>query len=156
MLFRSDIDIDFEDVRREDMINYVREKYGLYNVAPITTYGTLQARQVIRDVSKYIIVEDKLVDTFISNINSKLSLKENFQNPIIKKMLKENGVLQRIYKVAMKLEGLKRHMSVHAAGVVISSVSLKEVMPVVKNVNGINTGLTMNYLEELGFLKMDF
>ena len=151
-----DIDIDFEDVRREDMIKYVREKYGLYNVAPITTYGTLQARQVIRDVSKYIIVEDKLVDTFVSNINSKLSLKENFQNPIINKMLKENGVLQRIYKVAMKLEGLKRHMSVHAAGVVISSVSLKNVMPIVKTANGINTGLTMNYLEELGFLKMDF
>ena len=71
-------------------------------------------------------------------------------------MLKENGVLQRIYKEAMKLEGLKRHMSVHAAGVVISSVSLKDVMPVVKTTSGINTGLTMNYLEELGFLKMDF
>ena len=151
-----DIDIDFEDVRREDMIKYVREKYGLYNVAPITTYGTLQARQVIRDVSKYIIVDDKLIDNFVSNINSKLNLKENVQNPLIKKMLKENGVLQRIYKVAMKLEGLKRHMSVHAAGVVISSVSLKDVMPIVKTTNGINTGLTMNYLEELGFLKMDF
>lgn len=151
-----DIDIDFEDIRREDMISYVRGKYGLYNVAPITTYGTLQARQVIRDVSKYIIVDDRLIDTFVSNINSKLSLKENLQNQVINKMLKENGVLQRIYKVAMKLEGLKRHMSVHAAGVVISSVSLKDVMPVVKTTSGINTGLTMNYLEELGFLKMDF
>ena len=151
-----DIDIDFEDVRREDMIKYVREKYGLYNVAPITTYGTLQARQVIRDVSKYIIVDDKLVDTFVSNINSKLGLRENLQNPLINKMLKENGVLQRIYQVAMKLEGLKRHMSVHAAGVVISSVSLEQVMPIIKTSNGINTGLTMNYLEELGFLKMDF
>lgn len=151
-----DIDIDFEDIRREDMISYVRGKYGLYNVAPITTYGTLQARQVIRDVSKYIIVDDKLIDTFVNNINSKLSLKENLQNSVINKMLKENGVLQRIYKVAMKLEGLKRHMSVHAAGVVISSVSLKDVMPVVKTTSGINTGLTMNYLEELGFLKMDF
>ena len=151
-----DIDMDFEDIRREDMIKYVRSRYGTFNVAPITTYGTLQARQVLRDVSGLVIVDGKLIDEFISNIDSKMSLKDNLSKAIVSKMLKENGVLKKIYKIAMKLEGLKRHMSVHAAGVVISSVSLDKVMPVVKTSEGINTGLTMNYLEELGFLKMDF
>ena len=151
-----DIDMDFEDIRREDMIKYVRSRYGTFNVAPITTYGTLQARQVLRDVSSLVIVDGKLIDEFISNIDSKMSLKDNLSKAIVSKMLKENGVLKKIYKIAMKLEGLKRHMSVHAAGVVISSVSLDKVMPVVKTSEGINTGLTMNYLEELGFLKMDF
>ena len=151
-----DIYMDFEDIRREDMIKYVRSRYGTFNVAPITTYGTLQARQVLRDVSSLVIVDGKLIDEFISNIDSKMSLKDNLSKAIVSKMLKENGVLKKIYKIAMKLEGLKRHMSVHAAGVVISSVSLDKVMPVVKTSEGINTGLTMNYLEELGFLKMDF
>ena len=151
-----DIDIDFEDIRREDMISYVRGRYGTYNVAPITTYGTLQARQVLRDVSKLVIVDDKLIDTFIGNIDSKLTLRENLEKPVIKKMLKEEEILTKIVKVALRLEGLKRHMSVHAAGVVISSVSLNKVMPVVKTNEGINTGFSMNYLEELGFLKMDF
>lgn len=151
-----DIDIDFEDIRREDMISYVRGRYGIYNVAPITTYGTLQSRQVLRDVSKLVIVDDKLIDTFVGNIDSKLTLRENLEKPVIKKMLKEEEILTKIVKVALRLEGLKRHMSVHAAGVVISSVSLDKVMPVVKTNEGINTGFSMNYLEELGFLKMDF
>lgn len=151
-----DIDIDFEDIRREDMISYVRGRYGIYNVAPITTYGTLQSRQVLRDVSKLVIVDDKLIDTFVNNIDSKLTLRENLEKPVIKKMLKEEEILTKIVKVALRLEGLKRHMSVHAAGVVISSVSLDKVMPVVKTNEGINTGFSMNYLEELGFLKMDF
>lgn len=151
-----DIDIDFEDVKREEMINYVKERYGKNNVAPIMTYGTLQARQVIRDVAKFTGVLPDDVDSFAKEIDSKQDLKSNLNNPVIKIKLKSNNALATTYKIAMKLEGLKRHTSTHAAGVVISSVELASKMPVIKTSTGLNTGLTMSYLEELGFLKMDF
>ena len=149
-----DIDIDFEDVKREDMINYVREKYGEKKVAPIMTFGTLSSRQVLKDVAKSMDIND--IDGLSKRIDSKLSLKDNLKNNDIIKYLNLHSELKDVYNNAIKLEGLKRHISTHAAGVVICKEDLDDVIPICINDNNLLTGLTMNYLEELGLLKMDF
>jgi len=151
-----DIDIDFEDTKREEMISYVRNKYGINYVAPILTYGTLQAKQVIRDIARVIAVAPAEIDKLSKLINPNLNLKDNLANSSIKNILSSSSSLKKVYEISLKLEGLKRHTSTHAAGVVISSVPLITSMPLVKVENGYNTGLVTDYLEELGFLKMDF
>ena len=151
-----DIDVDFEDVKREEVVDYVRKKYGPLKVAPIMTYGTLASKQVLKDVSKALNGNQFLIESFTKNIDSKITLKDNLKNKKIIEMLKSSNELKNIYKIAMKLEGLKRHTSTHAAGVVIYSVNLDDVIPILYNGDVINTGITGSYLEELGFLKMDF
>lgn len=151
-----DIDIDFEYTKRGQVIDYVREKYGQLNVAPIMTFGTLGAKQVIRDVGKVLNISSPLIDKFVKYIDSKLSLKNNLDNIKIKEFLNNYKELQKLYKDALKLEGLKRHISTHAAGVVISSVKLDNIIPIINNGDSILTGITMEYLEDLGLLKMDF
>ena len=150
-----DIDIDFEDTRRGEVIDYVREKYGQRNVALIVAYGTLGSRQVVRDVSKSLGIDAKLVDGLCKKIDAKKSLRENSKSEELVSFIKENE-LQNVYKISMKFEGLKRHTTIHAAGVVISSVPLLSVVPTYKTNDGILTGFTMEYLEKLGLLKMDF
>ncbi len=151
-----DIDIDFEDSKRNDIVNYVRNKYGYDKVAPILTYGTLASRQVLKDVAKVLSVESSEIDKLTKLIDSKLSLKENLNNNKILSLLKYNSDLSNVYKISMHLENLKRHTSIHAAGVVISSTQLDDIIPVIDNKDTLITGVTMNYLEELGLLKMDF
>ena len=151
-----DIDIDFEDVRRNDIVNYVRNRYGNNRVAPIMTYGTLAARQVLKDIAKALDVNRPIVDNLIKHIDSKISLEENLTNKTIKSLLSNSAILQNIIDIGLHLENLKRHTSTHAAGVVISSEELDNIIPVIYNGDVINTGVTMNYLEELGLLKMDF
>ena len=150
-----DIDIDFEDIKREEMIHYVKEKYGEYNVAPIMTFGTLGARQVLKDVAKSLKL-DANIDNLNKLIDPKISLKDNLNNSEVKKYLNFHNELKEVYHNALKLEGLKRHISTHAAGVVICQERLDDIIPVCVNDNTLLTGLTMNYLEELGLLKMDF
>lgn len=151
-----DIDIDFEYTKRGLVIDYVRERYGNRNVAPIMTFGTLGAKQAIRDVGRVLDISLELIDKFVRPIDAKLSLAENEKNTIIKEYLNHYSELKKLYEVAKKLEGLKRHISTHAAGVVISSVPLDEVIPIINNGDSIMTGITMEYLEDLGLLKMDF
>ncbi len=151
-----DIDIDFEDTRRDEVISYVKNKYGSSYVAPIITYGTLTAKQVIRDVSRVMNIDLNLVEKLTRLIDAKLSLKENAKNKLIIDLVNNYSNLKSVYKNALKLEGLKRHISTHAAGIVISSCELDDVIPVYKNHDGIMTGFTMEYLEDLGLLKMDF
>lgn len=151
-----DIDIDFEYTKRSQVIDYVRERYGYNRVAPIMTFGTLGSKQVIRDVARVLNIEIAMIDKFSALINAKESLKENLEHENVKAFLHNYGNLQEMYKVAMRLEGLKRHISTHAAGVVISSVDLDEVIPISKSGDNIMTGVTMEYLEDLGLLKMDF
>lgn len=150
-----DIDIDFEYIKRGRVIDYVRDKYGFMNVAPIMTFGTLGSKQVIRDVGRVMDTPLNIIDKLSSLLDAKVSLKENYKNSQVKEFVEKEELLD-IYKVAIRLEGFKRHISTHAAGVVISSVSLDEVIPIIKSNDGIITGVTMEYLEELGLLKMDF
>lgn len=151
-----DIDIDFEYTKRDQVINYVKERYGKNNVANIMTFGTLGARQVIRDVGKCLSINNGLIDRLSNLLDPKLTLKENLENKLVKEYVMSNSDLQNLYKVSYKLEGLKRHISTHAAGVVISSVALDEVIPICLNGDELLTGVTMEYLEDLGLLKMDF
>ncbi len=151
-----DIDIDFEYTKRYMVIDYVKERYGSSKVAPIMTFGTLGSKQVIRDIARVLEFDTNLINKFANNIDAKESLKDNMQKEVIKKYFVNYPELKKLYKIALKLEGLKRHISTHAAGVVIASVPLDSVIPVCISNESLLTGLTMEYLEELGLLKMDF
>ena len=151
-----DIDIDFEYTKRDQVINYVKERYGVNNVANIMTFGTLGARQVVRDVGKALNVDTNLIDRLSNLLDPKMSLKDNLSNKFVNEYVTSNKDIKKVYQVSFKLEGLKRHISTHAAGVVISSVCLDDVIPVCNNSGELLTGVTMEYLEDLGLLKMDF
>ena len=152
-----DIDIDFEHDKREEVINYCINKYGSKKVAPIITFGTLGAKQAIRDVAKAMDIELGLVDNLCKIIDSKKNLKENYNdNNKIKELLTRKDELKKCYQIAIKFEGLKRHTSIHAAGVIMSSVDLDEVIPLDKSHEFYVSGYDMTYLEEIGLLKMDF
>lgn len=151
-----DIDIDFEYTRREEVVNYCISKYGSKRVAPIITFGTLGAKQSIRDVGRCLNIPGKTIDRLCSYINSDISLKDNYSNPNVKKLLSTDKSLVKLYNVASRLEGIKRHTSIHAAGIVMSSVDLDEVIPLDSNHDFYTTGYSMEFLEELGLLKMDF
>lgn len=150
-----DIDIDFDATKRYKVIDYVVSKYGRDKVSNIMTYGTLASKQVLRDVSKCLEVDNKIIDRLSNFIEAKKSLKDNL-NDNVKKMLEQYSNLKNAYYVAMKLEGVKRQIGTHAAGIVISSEKLTNIIPIIKNDNSYLTGYTMEYLEELGLLKMDF
>ena len=152
-----DIDIDFEHEKREDVINYCINKYGSKRVAPIITFGTLGAKQALRDVAKSMDIEVGLVDNLCKLIDSRLSLKDNYNNNFkIKELLSRKDSLKECYKIAIKFEGLKRHTSIHAAGIIMSDIDLDEVIPLDKSHEFYTSGYDMTYLEEIGLLKMDF
>ena len=148
-----DIDIDFEYTKRDEVLKYCINKYGIKKVAPIITFGTLGSKQVIRDVGKCLNMDNKLVDFVAKKIDSKLSLYDNLEK--VKQFLNTNE-LKKLYKISLKLEGLKRHTSIHAAGVVISKYDLDEIIPLSYHDNYYITGYSMEYLETIGLLKMDF
>ncbi len=150
-----DIDIDFEYTRRGEVIDYCVKKYGLKRVAPIITFGTLGSKQIIRDLGRVMNLD---VEYLIKYINSTLLLIENYNtNEKLKNFLKVNNELKVLYKIAMRLEGLKRHTSIHAAGVVMASIDLDDIIPLERNHEEFYiTGYSMEHLEKLGLLKMDF
>ena len=151
-----DIDVDFEDLKRDQVINYCTEKYGIKKVAPIITFGTLGPRQVLKDVGKTIEIEPKKLDLLSKIIDPKISLIENYKQKKVKDYIQINPELKKVYKIALKFEGLKRHSSVHAAGIVMSNDNLDEVIPLDSHGDFYTTGYDMTYLEEIGLLKMDF
>ena len=155
-----DIDVDFCFERRQEVIDYVVRKYGKDRVVQIVTFGTLAARGVIRDVGRVMDLPYAFVDSIAKMIPQELNI-------TIDKALKENPELRRTYEtdeqvkslidMAKRLEGLPRHSSMHAAGVVISQKSVDEYVPLSRAADGtITTQFTMTTLEELGLLKMDF
>lgn len=150
-----DIDIDFEYTKRDDVLNYCIEKYGIKKVAPIITFGTLGSKQVIRDVGRVLDVDLKIVDQLAKLISPNKSLRENYKDNRVKKYLDTFNELQKLYKIALKLEGLKRHTSIHAAGIVICKYDIDEVIPLEYHDNYYLTGYSMEYLEDIGLLKMD-
>ena len=152
-----DIDIDFEHDKREEVINYCINKYGKKRVVPIITFGTLGAKQAIRDVAKAMDIRLDVVDLLCKLIDSKKDLKSNYNDNLkIRDLLNRKEELKKCYGIAMKFEGLKRHTSIHAAGVVMSNIDLDEVIPLDKSHDFYVSGYDMTYLEELGLLKMDF
>ena len=150
-----DIDIDFDSNRKEEVVNYVIEKYGRKKVCNIITYGTMKSKMVLRDVGRIFNLEDK-IDSFVKYIDSNMSLKENLENINIKNMISNDPLLSKVCMISLKLEGLKRLTSVHAAGVIISKEDLDRYIPLYDNNGTVVSGYTMNYIEELGLLKMDF
>lgn len=154
-----DIDTDFPDVYREQVIDYVTNKYGLKNVAGIITFGTLGLKQAIRDVSRVLNIPLYKVDELCKCIPmvNKLNIKEFYNsNMKFKSLIDNDKKLEKMLQVVNIIEGFPRHTSIHAAGIVMSEDALDEVIPLVKNDNNYITGYSSNYLEELGLLKMDF
>ena len=151
-----DIDIDFEHTRRQEVVDYCISKYGEKNVAPIITFGTFGAKQSIRDVGKCLDIPLKMIDKLCSLLDSNLSLKDNYKNDKVKNYLEINTELVNLYGGASRLEGLKHHTSIHAAGIVMSNIPLDEIIPLDKSHDFYTTGYSMEFLEELGLLKMDF
>ena len=151
-----DIDIDFENNKRDLVINYVKNKYGKDKVAGIMTFGSLKSRLVLRSIAKCLEIDNSLLEKFMSFIDAKKTLKENLENPNVLEYVKRYQEITKAYKISMKLENLKRNISTNAAGVVICSQSLETLIPMCTLNDEMFTGVTKDYLENMGFLKMDF
>lgn len=154
-----DIDTDFPDNKRDLVIEYVQKKYGEKRVSGIITFGTMAAKQVLRDVSRVLNIPLYKVDGLCKFIPamSKEKLSNIYKNnPSFKARIDSDTILSNMFNIAIKLEGFPRHTSSHAAGIIMSRVDLDEVIPLVKADNMYLTSYSMEYLEELGLLKMDF
>lgn len=155
-----DIDVDFCFERRQEVIDYVVEKYGKDCVTQIVTFGTLAARGVIRDVGRVMDLPYNFVDTIAKAIPNELGItidKALLMNPELRGMYESDESVKKLIDMSRRLEGLPRHTSMHAAGVVISQKPMDEYVPLSRASDGtITTQFTMTTIEELGLLKMDF
>lgn len=155
-----DIDIDFCYERRQEVIDYVYEKYGKDKVVQIITFGTMAARMAVRDVGRVMAIPYAQVDKVAKMIPMELGItieKALAHNPELRQAYEADEVTKNLIDMSMRLEGLPRHTSIHAAGVVIGSEPLDEFVPLSRGAdNVITTQFTMTTIEELGLLKMDF
>ncbi|MFC0557919.1 DNA polymerase III subunit alpha [Halalkalibacter alkalisediminis] len=155
-----DIDIDFPDHRRDEIITYVQKKYGRAHVAQIITFGTLAARAVIRDVGKVLGADSYVIEQLIKQIPSAPGMtlaKALADSETLQELVQQSEDVHEMWKIALELEGLPRHSSTHAAGVVISSEPLTKVMALQAGQSMISlTQATMDIVEKLGLLKFDF
>lgn len=154
-----DFDIDFCYVRRQEVIDYVIRKYGSDHVAQIITFGTMAARGAIRDVGRVLAMPYAQVDSVAKLVPMELGVtiqKALETSPELKNKYEESPQVKDLIDMAQKLEGMPRHASTHAAGVVITERPVSEYVPLAKNDEAIVTQFTMTNLEELGLLKMDF
>jgi DNA polymerase-3 subunit alpha len=155
-----DIDIDFCYERRQEVIDYVTKKYGQENVAQIITFGTMQARAVVRDVGRVMGMSYADVDRIAKMIppDPSLDLKDALESETeIKNLYKNDPQVTKLIDTALVLEGLNRHASIHAAGVVIADRPLSSYAPLFKTSDDqITTGYSMSILEKIGLLKVDF
>lgn len=155
-----DIDIDFSDHRRDEVIEYVRNKYGKAHVAQIITFGTYAARSIVRELIKTMNVDQQDAYFIMKHIPTQAQrtiIAYVNESEDLKQYIKQSEKLKLLFAVAIKLEGLPRHISTHAAGVVISEKRLVEHVPLTIGTNGTNlTQFPMNDLEAIGLLKIDF
>lgn len=151
-----DIDIDFDSEKREDVIKYVTDKYGNENTARIISFNTLLPKQAIRDVGKVLNSSSSLIDNICKCIKDEKTFDELDNNYEYKKIISRNEETKKLIQICKKLCGLKKNTGIHAAGVVISDEELFNFMPLYKNNEVILTGYSMEYIESLGLLKMDF
>ncbi len=155
-----DIDVDFAYERRQEVIDYVVRKYGAANVSQIVTFGTLAARGVIKDVGRAMDLPYNLCDTISKMVPNELNItieKALKMNPEMRALYESDEKVKYLIDMAQRLEGLPRHTSMHAAGVVICQKAVDEYVPLSRGSDGaITTQYTMTALERLGLLKMDF
>ncbi|MBR0157201.1 MAG: DNA polymerase III subunit alpha [Clostridia bacterium] len=154
-----DFDVDFCYERRQEVIEYVKRKYGSDHVAQIVTFGTMAARGAVRDVGRVLRIPYQDVDRIAKLIPQvkDMNLKSALETvPELKTLYDTDEQIKKLMDLSMKVEGLPRNTSTHAAGVVISSLPTMELVPLQRNDESITTQFTMTELEELGMLKMDF
>lgn len=154
-----DIDTDFPDIYRDQVIDYVVSKYGSKRVSGIVTFGTLAVKQALRDVARVLNVPNYQIDLITKRIPAvtKLKLADFYKQDLeLKKIIDSDSKLTEMYQIASHIEGFPRHTSSHAAGIVMCKKDLDEVIPLTVSDGMYLTGYTMEYLEDLGLLKMDF
>ena len=155
-----DIDIDFPDNRRDEMFEYVYKRYGSEHVAHIITFGTFGAKQAIRDVGRVFGLAMPEVDRLTKAIPFALNMtleKAYHDSSRLRTLIDDNERFQTCFAMAKRLEGLPRHLSTHAAGVVLSDLPLSEIVPTIQvEEQMVSTQYTMEYLEDLGLIKIDF
>lgn len=154
-----DFDVDFCYERRQEVIDYVVRKYGSDHVAQIVTFGTMAAKQAIRDVGRALGISYQAVDEIAKLVPNDLKITIDTalkSSPKLLEKYNESAQIKELIDMARKLEGMPRHSSMHAAGVVITDKPVSEYVPLQKNDNSIVTQFPMTTLEELGLLKMDF
>ncbi len=153
-----DVDIDFSDTRREEVIEYIKERYGINNVTQVITFGTMQARAVVRDVARVLGIPYNEVDQIAKLIPHNKKIEQVLEeNKEFKRLIASKKEYSELIEIARKLEGLARHPSIHAAGIVITPRELTEYVPLYKNPErgDISTQYEKNGLESIGLLKMD-
>ena len=151
-----DIDIDFDNLKREVVIDYVVNKYGKTKTARIISFNTMLPKQIIRDVARVLKMDNTLIDRICKTIKDEKNFQVLKNNQEFMNIVSRNESAQNLIKICNKLCGLKKNTSMHAAGVVISDVDLDTLMPLYKSNNVILTGYSMEHIESLGLLKMDF
>ena len=155
-----DIDTDFPDDRRDEVIAYVHDLYGEHHVSHIITFNTLAAKQVLRDVGKAMQVAPRQIDLLCKLVPNrpKVTLQDAYQERVkFKQMINSGEQMRKLFAIALQLEGLPRHSSLHAAGIILSNEDISNVCPLIDVDEGMcATQFTMEYLEELGLIKMDF
>ncbi len=152
-----DIDVDFDSEKRNLVTRYVTCKYGEKRATGIITFNTLGAKQVVRDLGKCMNLSLPIIDDISKSITSK-NLKDAYsRDNKFHRLINSRDEYKRLYDIALKLEGVPRHISIHAAGIVMSKCNIDEIIPLYKNPIGIyTTAFSKDYLEPLGLLKMDF
>ena len=150
-----DIDTDIEYLNRYKVVNYLKEKYGFDKVANIITFGTLLPKQVIRDIGRIFNFNTNKIDLITKTINDEVSFSELKSNKEFMRVYSSDNEYYDLIKICNKLCGLKRHTSVHAAGVIISDEVLMNRVPLYMNGSDLVSGYTMEYLESIGLLKID-
>lgn len=155
-----DIDIDFPDDRRQEVIDYVHDLYGNEHVAHIITFGTLKSRQVLRDVGRVLNIPIREIDLLAKMIPNAPKITLDFvyeTNGVFKQTILSNKKYENLFSIAKVLEGLPRHASTHAAGVVLCREEISDICPLMKvEEDLLSTQYTMEYLEDLGLIKIDF
>ena len=153
-----DIDVDFMDISRDKVVNYVREKYGEDHVANIATFQTIQAKQALRDIGRIYDIPTRHIDLLSKSITDKVTLRDAYKNiATFRQLVDSDKYFLEIVSMASKIEGLPRQAGLHAAGVLLNNLPLDEVLPVTIDFEGHYTSqFEKDYLEAQGFLKMDF
>lgn len=151
-----DIDVDIEYKRRDEVIKYVKNKYGKDKVANIITFGTLLPKMAIRDVARVLKINNVKVDSLTKLIKDKETFSDLINNKLFMNNINSDNELVKLFDICKHIENIKRHTSVHAAGVVLSDTKLMDRVPLYKTSDTILTGYTMEYLEAVGLLKIDF
>lgn len=153
-----DIDLDFQDDRRDEVIKYVQNKYGKNNVAHIVAFGTFASRSATREVAKVMDIKESRINEIISFIDSKFSIEDNIKaSPELQKLVSEYSEVNKLFTIAKKIESIPRNTTTHAAGIIICEEDLREISGLQNSFDDIlQTQYEAKDLETLGLLKMDF